>query len=114
MFLDIPPTSQFWFLVKRLLERLEFADRAAVLRAAFASAASLHGISFALDVFRTSLGRDSDTKPDAARAPLVNDATCDELEEALRARFQTAAADGCKFQFIAATCYDLIAARLPI
>ena len=79
---------------KPLLEQLELPDRAAALRTTFASAASLQGLCFALAVFRTSLGRDPDTKSDAAGAPLVDDATCDELEEALRLRFRTAAADG--------------------
>ena len=93
-FLGIPATWRFWFLIKPLLERLELPDRAAALRTTFASAASLQGLCFALAVFRTSLGRDPDTKSDAAGAPLVDDATCDELEEALRLRFRTAAADG--------------------
>ena len=82
-----PGTWRFWFLIKPLLERLELPDRAAALRTTFASAASLQGLCFALAVFRTSLGRDPDTKSDAAGAPLVDDATCDELEEALRLRF---------------------------
>ena len=33
-------------------------------------------------------------KPDSAGPPLVDAAVCDELEEALRVRFRTAAADG--------------------
>jgi predicted KAP-like P-loop ATPase len=93
-FLGIPATWRFWFTLKPLLERLESVDRAAALRSAFASAKSLQGLSFALMVFRTALRRDPDAKPDDAGAPLVDNTTCDELEEALRARFRAAAADG--------------------
>lgn len=93
-FLGIPATWRFWFTLKPLLERLELPCRAAALRTAFAGAASLQALSFALMVFRTSLGRDPDAKSDAAGAPLIDNATCDELEEALRTRFRKAAADG--------------------
>jgi predicted KAP-like P-loop ATPase len=93
-FLDVPATWRLWFTLKPLLERLEAPDRAAALRTAFASAASLQGLGFALMVFRTSLGRDPDARSDAAGAPLVDDVTCDELEEALRGRFREAAANG--------------------
>ncbi len=93
-FLSIPATWRLWFTLKSLLERLELPERAAALRSAFASAASFHGLGFALTVFRASLGRDPDTRPDAAGVPLVDDATCDELEEVLRGRLQKAAADG--------------------
>ena len=93
-FLSIPATWRLWFALKPLLERLVSPDRAAALRSAFASAASLQGLSFALAVFRTSLGRDPDVRPDAAGAPLVDNALCDELEEALRGRLRKAADDG--------------------
>jgi hypothetical protein len=92
-FLGIPATWRLWFTLKPLIKRLDLPDRAAALRTAFASAASLQGLGFALAVFRASLGRDPDRR-DAAGAPLVDDTMCDELEEALRERLQKAAADG--------------------
>ena len=93
-FLSIPATWRLWYVLKPLLGKLDLPNRAATLRSAFASAASLQGLGFALTVFRASLGRDPDTGRDAAGAPLVDDDTCDELEEALRGRLQKAAADG--------------------
>lgn len=93
-FSSIPATWRLWFTLKPLLERLELPERAVALRSAFANAASLQGLSFALTVFRASLGRDPDVNSDAAGAPLVDDATCDELEEALRRRLRAASADG--------------------
>ena len=77
-----------------LLEQLELPDRAA---------APLEPHSQAPQAFRGSASHwpcsaprlDAiPTQSDAAGAPLVDDATCDELEEALRLRFRTAAADG--------------------
>ena len=45
-------------------------------------------------VFRTSLGRDPDAKPNAAGPPLVDVAVCEKLEKTLRTRFRAAAATG--------------------
>ncbi len=93
-FLSIPAIWRFWFMMKPLLERLDAPARADALRSAFAGAGSLRGLGFGLMVFRTSLGRDPEAKPDAAGPPLIDAAVCDELEEALRVRFRAAAADG--------------------
>jgi len=93
-FLSIPAIWRYWFLIKPLLERLEQAARADALRSAFAGAESLLGLCFALTVFRTSLGRVPDAKPDAAGPPLVDVAVCEGLEEVLRARYRAAAVDG--------------------
>lgn len=93
-FLSLPAIWRFWYLMKSLLERLDPGARGDALRAAFAGADSLQGLRFALMVFRASLGRDPDSKPDDAGPPLVDAAICEELEEALRVRFRAAAADG--------------------
>ena len=93
-FLSIPAIWRFWYLMKPLLERLGQPARADVLRAAFARAESLQAVGFALMVFRTSLGRGPDAKPNNVGPPLVDTAVCDELEEALRDRFRAAAGDG--------------------
>ncbi|MGE0280188.1 MAG: P-loop NTPase fold protein [Rhizobiaceae bacterium] len=93
-FLSIPAIWRFWFMMKPLLKRLDESARADALRSAFAGAESLQGLRFGLMVFRTSLGRDPEAKPDAARPPIVGVGVCEELEEALRARFRAAAADG--------------------
>lgn len=93
-FLSIPAIWRYWFVMKPLLERLDEPSRAAALRSAFAGADSLQGLRFGLTVFRTSLGRDPEAKPDSAGPPLVGAAVCDELEEALRVRLRAAAADG--------------------
>ena len=93
-FLSIPAIWRFWFTMKPLLERLDESTRAEALRSAFAGADSLQGLRFGLMVFRTSLGRDPETKPDSAGPPIVDAAVCEELEEALRVRFRAAAADG--------------------
>ena len=93
-FLGIPAIWRFWFMMKPLLERLSESARADALRSAFADADSLQGLCFGLMVFRTSLGRDPETKPDTAGPPIVDAAVCEELEETLRVRFRVAAADG--------------------
>jgi len=93
-FLSIPATWRFWFTMKPLLERLDESERADALRSAFAGANSLQGLRVALMEFRSSLGRDPETKPDSAGAPIVDAAVCEELEGTLRDRFRAAAADG--------------------
>lgn len=81
-------------MMKPLLERLDDSARADALRSAFATAGSLRGLCFGLTVFRTSLGRDPEAKPDSAGPPIVDVTVCEELEEMLRLRFSAAAADG--------------------
>lgn len=93
-FLSIPAMWRFWFMMKPLLERLDESARADALRSAFAAADSLQGLRFALMVFRTSLGREPEEKPESAGPPIVDVAVCEELEEALRTRFRAAADDG--------------------
>ena len=93
-FLSTPAIWRFWFMMKPLLERLNEPARADALRSAFASAQSLQGLRFGLMLFRISLGRDPEAKPDDAGPPLVEAAVCEELEEALRSRFRVAAANG--------------------
>lgn len=58
----IPAIWNFWFLMKAMLERLNASARDEALRCAFTNAKSFQGIGFALGVFRTSLGRDPETK----------------------------------------------------
>jgi len=93
-FLSAPAIWRFWFMMKPLLEQLEEPARADALRSAFAGAESLQGLRFSLMVFRTSLGRDPESKPDSAGPPIVGAVVCEELEEALRVRFRAAVADG--------------------
>jgi predicted KAP-like P-loop ATPase len=93
-FLGIPAIWCFWFLMNALLERLDPPERTAVLLPAFATVECLQGLRFALMVFRTSLGREPDAKPESAGPPLVDDAVCAKLEETMGGRFEAAAADG--------------------
>jgi hypothetical protein len=93
-FLHVPAIWRFWFLMKRLLERLNEPTRAEALRAAFDRASSLRGLCFALTVFRTSLGRDLEAKPEDAGPPLVDAAVFEDLEKKLRIRLRTASQDG--------------------
>lgn len=93
-FLSVPAIWRFWFMMKPLLERLDDFARAEALRSAFANASSLRGLCFGLMVFRTSLGRDPEAKPESAGPPIVDVTVCKELEEVLRHRFSAAAANG--------------------
>lgn len=93
-FLRLPAIWRFWYLMKRILERLDTPVRADALRSAFTGADSLRGLCFALTVVRTSLGRDPNGNPNDAGPPLVDVDVCKELEEALRVRFQAAASEG--------------------
>jgi predicted KAP-like P-loop ATPase len=93
-FFFVPPIWRFWFLMKGLLERLIESARADAIRNAFDRAGSLRGLCFAMTVFRTSLGRDPEAKPEAAGAPLVNASVFQDLEEKLQTRLQAASQDG--------------------
>lgn len=90
----LPAIWNFWFVTKSILERLDPSSREDALKSAFANAESLRGLNFALNVFRASLGRDPDAKPESAGPPLVDTAVCEELEHILCTRFRGSASDG--------------------
>jgi hypothetical protein len=92
--LFIPAIWRFWFLIKSQLERLDEPGRAEAMRTAVDTAGSLSGLCFALTVFRASLGRDPEAKPEDAGAPLVDAAVFEDLEGKLRTRLRKASEDG--------------------
>lgn len=93
-FPGIPAIWRFWFLMKRLLERLDEPERGEAIRSAFDRAGALPGLCFALTTFRASLGRDSEIKPEDAGAPLVDATIFEDLEGKLRTRLRAASQDG--------------------
>ena len=92
---DFPLIWRIARVVSLLLQRRDLSSLTDLLPTVFATASSLQALSFVLMMFRSSLGRDPDSvsKPGAAGPPLIDDALCEKLEVALRARFKAAAAD---------------------